>query len=63
MPRKRVDRMLNALMSWKAIIVAIILIAVLGVVSGCSSTYVSTKVGETEYVWQMSLEKTEVEDE
>jgi len=29
---------------------------------GCSSTYVSTKVGGTEYTWQMSLEKSEVLD-
>jgi hypothetical protein len=61
MSRKQMDRILNALMSWEAIIVAILLIAVLGAISGCSSTYVSTTVGETEYVWQMSLEKTEVE--
>tara|TARA_R110000824_G_scaffold7972_4_gene36379 strand:- start:1562 stop:1678 length:117 start_codon:yes stop_codon:yes gene_type:complete len=38
-----------------------LLIAALVVLSGCASTYVSTKVGDTEYIWQMSLEKTEVE--
>jgi hypothetical protein len=39
------------------------LIAFLIALSGCSSTYVSTRVGETEYTWQMSLEKEVIKDE
>ena len=48
-------------MSWEAVALVFVCAVVLGVLVGCSSTYVSTTVGETEYIWQMSLEKTEVE--
>jgi len=54
--------MVRRFFTWGGLILAYLLVVVLAL-TGCSSTYVSTKVGETEYVWQMSLEKTEVEDE
>ncbi len=51
-------KLMSRLFSWNFLIVAY-LATLIFLLSGCASTYVSTKVGGTEYVWQMSMEKNE----
>jgi uncharacterized protein YceK len=52
---------MKSMFSWQAIILCYLVVFIF-LLSGCSSTFVSTTVGETEYTWQMSIEKSEVID-
>ena len=50
-------------LSWESLIfIWVVLTVVLVVLAGCSSTYVSTTIADTEYNWRCHFDKTEVLD-